>query len=56
MYEDGYITEKELKDAILQGLTYTFRRNTFVIKAPHFVRWVIDELEKTYGSGVLSKG
>lgn len=56
MYEDGYITEQELKDAIVQGINYVFRRNTFLIKAPHFVQWIIEELEKTYGSGTLNKG
>lgn len=55
MYEDGYITEQELKDAIVQGINYVFRKNTFPIKAPHFVQWVIEELEKTYGSGTLNK-
>jgi membrane peptidoglycan carboxypeptidase len=55
MYEDGYITEQELKDAIIQGINYVFRRNVFNIKAPHFVQWVIEELEKTYGSGTLNK-
>lgn len=55
MYEDGYITDQELKDAIIQGITYEFRKNTFPIKAPHFVQWVIEELEKTYGSGTLAK-
>ena len=56
MYEDGYITEQELKDAIIQGINYVFRKNVFNIKAPHFVQWVIEELEKTYGSGTLTKG
>jgi len=56
MYEDGYITEQELKDAIIQGINVVFRRNVFEIKAPHFVQWIIEELEKTYGSGTLTKG
>ncbi len=55
MYEDGYITEKELKEAITQGISYVFRKNVFPIKAPHFVQWIIEELEKTYGSGTLNK-
>jgi len=55
MYEDGYITEQELKDAIIQWITVEFRKNVFPIKAPHFVQRVIEELEKTYGSGVLTK-
>lgn len=55
MYEDGYITEQELKDAIVGGINIEFRKNVFNIKAPHFVQWVIEELEKTYGTGVLNK-
>lgn len=55
MYEDKYITEQELKDAIIQWLTYEFRRNVVEIKAPHFVRWVVEELEKKYGTGTLTK-
>jgi len=56
MYEDWYITAQELKDAIIQGITVEFRKNTFPIKAPHFVQWIIEELEKTYGTGTLTKG
>lgn len=56
MYEDGFITDQQLKDAIVQGITVVFRKNTFPIVAPHFVQWVIEELEKTYGSGTLTKG
>ncbi len=55
MFEDGYITDQELKEAIVQGVTYEFRKNTFPIKAPHFVQWVIEELEKTYGTWTLNK-
>lgn len=50
MYEDGYITEQELKDAVVQGLSYQFRRNTVDMLAPHFVQWIIEELEKKYDS------
>jgi len=56
MYEDGFITEQELKDAIIQGITIEFRRNTIEIKAPHFVRWIVEELEAKYGTGTLTKG
>ncbi|MFA7298574.1 MAG: transglycosylase domain-containing protein [Candidatus Absconditabacterales bacterium] len=56
MYEDGYITEQELKNAIIEGINVVFRKNVFEIKAPHFVQWIIEELEKTYGTGTLSKG
>lgn len=55
MYEDEYITEQELKDAIIQGITIQFRKNVMEIKAPHFVWWIIEELEAKYGTGTLSK-
>jgi len=55
MYEDGYITENEFKDAIIQGITVEFHKNIMEIKAPHFVWWVIEELEKKYGTGTLNK-
>jgi hypothetical protein len=39
----------------LEGLTYTFRKNTIEMLAPHFVQWVIEELEKTYDKETLFK-
>ncbi|MEI7563403.1 MAG: hypothetical protein WCJ39_07330 [bacterium] len=55
MYEDGYITEQQLKDAMIQGLTYQFRKNNIPIQAPHFVQWIIEQLESQYDTGVLFK-
>lgn len=55
MYEDGFITDQQLKDAIVQGINVVFRKNTFPIVAPHFVQRVIEKLEETYGSGTLTK-
>ena len=56
MYEDGYITETELKDALVQGMDYIFRQNIFPIKAPHFVHRVTELLNEMYGSWTLMKG
>lgn len=56
MYEDDYITQNELKQAFLQGLTYELRRNKVEMLAPHFVQWVIEELEKKYDKDTLFKG
>lgn len=56
MYEDGYITQNELKQAFLQWLTYELRRNKVEMLAPHFVQWVIEELEKQYDKDTLFKG
>lgn len=50
MYEDGYITEQEFKSAIIGGITVQFQKNTFPIKAPHFVQRIIEKLEQEYGT------
>ncbi len=50
MYEDGKITEQELKSAFLESLTKSFQKSSFDIKAPHFVFWIKDYLEKEFGS------
>jgi len=55
MYEDGYISEEEIKSAIIQSIDYQFRKNVIEIKAPHFVWWIIEELEKKYGTWMLDK-
>ena len=55
MFEDGYITDQQLKDAMIQGLTYQFRKNNIPIQAPHFVQWIIEQLESQYDTGVLFK-
>ncbi|AHB40930.1 hypothetical protein P148_SR1C00001G0116 [candidate division SR1 bacterium RAAC1_SR1_1] len=56
MYEDDYITQNELKQAFLEGLTYELRSNKVEMLAPHFVQWVIEELEKKYDKDTLFKG
>lgn len=48
MFEDGYITDQQLKDAMIEGLTYQFRKNNIPILAPHFVQWIIEKLETMY--------
>ena len=49
MFEDGYIDDVQLKQAYIEGLTIQFRSSSFPIKAPHFVFWIREELEKIYG-------
>lgn len=56
MYEDGYITENQAKQAFLEGITYKFRKNRIDMLAPHFVQWIIETLEKQYDTGTLLKG
>lgn len=55
MFEDGKIDEKELERAKKEVVTF-LPRATFGIKAPHFVMYVKDYLEKKYGVEVLEQG
>ncbi len=55
MYEEGYITESEYKQAFLEGIDYKFQRGNVAIKAPHFVFWVINQLEQNYDPELLRK-
>ncbi len=56
MFEDDYITEAQLKEALIQWLDYQFRKNTVQMLAPHFVQRIIEQLEQKYDSGTLFKG
>ncbi len=53
LYDESYITETELKEALQEWFTKEFNRDPIEIKAPHFVFWVIQELEKRYDQEVL---
>ena len=53
MFEDGYITQDELKQALLEWFTLELHRAGFDIKAPHFVMWVISLLEQQYDQETL---
>jgi len=55
MYEDWYITQNQVKQAFLQSINYQFRKNKVDMIAPHFVQWIIEELEKTYDKDTLFK-
>lgn len=55
MYEDWKITEEQAKGAFIESLTKTFEKSAFAIKAPHFVFWIKELLEKDYGSGSTKK-
>ncbi len=55
IYEEGKITEEELKNAFLESLTMEFKKKSFDIKAPHFVFWIKDLLEKEYGSWITAE-
>ncbi len=55
MYEDNYINKSQLIKAVVEGLTLKIKESKIEIKAPHFVFYVLDELEKKYGTDVVSK-
>ncbi len=56
MFEDGYITQEELKQALLEWFTVQLQKAGFEIKAPHFVMWIISLLEKQYDQETLKNG
>ncbi len=56
MLEDGYISDVELKTALIGGLDYVFQSSAFAINAPHFVHWVTELLEQEYDKELLQEG
>ncbi len=56
MREDGYITADQEKFALDEIKVKTFQNQAIQIKAPHFVFYVKDLLEKEYGDKVLEQG
>ena len=54
MLEDGYITELQLDKALKTKISYATPR--VGIRAPHFVMYVKDLLEKTYGPRLVERG
>lgn len=54
MHEQGYITQKQLDQALKEELR--FERISNPIKAPHFVFYVKDLLEKKYGERIVEQG
>lgn len=56
MFEDEYISEAELKKALIGWLDYTFQSSAFAINAPHFVHWVTELLEEEYDKELLQEG
>lgn len=56
MLEDEYISDIELKKALIDGLDYTFQSSAFAINAPHFVHWVTELLEEDYDKELLQEG
>ncbi|HLD24506.1 MAG TPA: transglycosylase domain-containing protein [Patescibacteria group bacterium] len=54
MEEDGYITKEQREQAIAAPLQFATPR--VGIRAPHFVMYVKEILEKTYGSRLVERG
>jgi penicillin-binding protein 1A len=54
MFEDGYITDVQLKDSLIQWLSIALSKSNFRISAPHFVHRIIEELEKQFDTGTLN--
>lgn len=49
MFEDGYITGPQLGEAFIEGLDYVFESSRESIIHPHFVFYVREYIEQTYG-------
>jgi 1A family penicillin-binding protein len=56
MVEDGYISEEQKKETLLEITNYKFYENKDQLLAPHFVFWVKDELAKKYGEDMVEGG
>lgn len=54
MEEDGVITKKEHEQALAEQLVFATPRVT--IRAPHFVMYIKELLEKRYGSRMVERG
>ncbi len=55
MLQYGYINQTEYDTAKKEVVTFNVSASNSV-KAPHFVFWVLDYLEKTYGKDVMESG
>ncbi len=55
MFSLGYISQKQYDDARAEEVEFKIREDEG-IKAPHFVFYVIEQLEDQYGTEVLEKG
>ncbi len=55
MMEQGYITTEQYASSTAEVVTFIPKAETG-IKAPHFVMYIRNYLEKTYGEDVLQKG
>ena len=56
MFEDGKITVEQLKDVIVGGLDFQFKKYAENIKYPYFVFYVKEFLENKYGKDFEAQG
>jgi len=56
MREDGYISKKEEEEAVRKLSQITFNQPKITIRAPHFVFYVKDQIEKEFGPKILDTG
>ncbi|KKT36335.1 MAG: hypothetical protein UW35_C0002G0030 [Candidatus Collierbacteria bacterium GW2011_GWF2_44_15] len=56
MREDGYITKEQEEDVVSRLDKVTFKGVGNDINAPHFVMYVKDVLEETYGGDIMETG
>lgn len=56
MNKNGYITEKEMEEALEKLQKIEFKEYREKISTPHFVFYVLDELEKKYGKEIVEQG
>ncbi|HKL43762.1 MAG TPA: transglycosylase domain-containing protein [Candidatus Absconditabacterales bacterium] len=56
MFQDEYITEEQLKEALLEGMIIKLKSAGFTIEAPHFVMRVTELLEEQYDEETLMNG
>lgn len=56
MIKFGYITEKEMDQALEELKTVEFKEYKEKMLAPHFVFYVLEELENKYGKEIVEQG
>ncbi len=56
MQEDGYITQEQYDQVLVDFETMNFERGAVDIKAPHFVFYIRDLLEQQFGTEVAQSG
>ena len=56
MEKNGYISQQEMDAALDELQNFEFQKYAAKINAPHFVFYIIEQLEETYGQEVVEQG